>query len=147
MKFFVHTFLTASAIFGAMLLVTPSFAQDTAASYRSDHAGKRYDFTVTHAQIQLTPDWPEDADNPPLSPRKALAKARLDLATFLSDAERWTPPKITLAEVGAPHKWIYIVEFEGPLPPHVIDGAVDTMRVLVLMNGTAVKPTIKPSNS
>ena len=134
--------LSILAILGAMILVTPAHAQDTAASYRSDHAGKRYDFTVTYAQIQLTPDWNEDADNPPLSPRKALARARTDLRTFLPDAAKWTHPKITLSEVGAPHKWMYIVEFEGPLPPNMVDGPVDQMRVLVLMDGTAIKPVI-----
>ena len=141
MKIFVF------AVVAALMLVTPSIAQDTAASYRSDHAGKRYDFTVTHAQLQLTPDWAEDKDNPPLSPRKALASARLDLATFLPDAARWIHPKITLQEVGAPRKWIYVVEFEGPLPPNVTDGPVDRMRVLVLMNGIAIKPAIRPLNS
>lgn len=92
------------AVLAALMLVTPSFAQDTAVSYRSDHAGKRYDFTVTHAQLQLTPDWPESADNSPLSPRKALALARLDLVTFLPDTAKWVHPKITLQEVGAPRK-------------------------------------------
>ncbi len=147
MKISIGNLLTALAVWGTAVLAAPSFAQDTAASYRSDHAGKRYDFTVTHAQIHLTPNWPENADNPPLSPREALAKARLDLVTFLPDAMQWTHPKITLIEVSEPHKWMYIVEFEGPLPPHTIDGPVDTMRVLVLMNGTAIKPTIKSSNS
>lgn len=135
------------AVLAAMTLVTPVFAQDTAASYRSDHAGKRYDFTVTHAQLQITPDWLENAPNPPLSPRKALALARTDLAAFLPDAARWIHPKITLQEVGASRKWIYIVEFEGPLPLNTTDGPVDSMRVLVLMNGTAVRPVIKSSSS
>jgi len=140
--------LSILASLAAMMLVTPAYAQDTAASYRSDHAGKRYEFTVTHAQLQLTPDWAEDADNPPLSPRKALAQARTDLRTFLSlsDAAKWTHPKITLTEVGSPHKWMYIVEFEGPLPPNVSDGPVDQMRVLVLMDGTAIKPVITPAD-
>ncbi|MDQ2798807.1 MAG: hypothetical protein M3Y13_04085 [Armatimonadota bacterium] len=134
--------LSILAILGAMMLVTPACAQDTAASYLSEHAGKRYDFTVTHAQLQLTPDWAEDADNPPLSPRKALAHARADLRMFLPDAAKWIHPKIILTEVGAPHKWMYIVEFEGPLPPNMVDGPVDRMRVLVLMNGIAIKPVI-----
>ncbi len=140
MKFFVL------AVLAAVTLITPAFAQDTAASYRSEHAGKRYDFTVTHAQVQATPDWPEDADYPPLSPRKALARARADLVTFLPDAGKWMHPKITLTAVGAPHKWMYIVQFEGPLPPGVIDGPVDLMRVLVLMDGTAIRPVITPPN-
>ncbi len=135
--------ISAFAFLGAILLAAPVLAQDTAASYRSDHAGKRYDFTVTHAQLQLTPDWAENAANPPLSPRKALALARLDLASFLPDAARWVHPKITLQEVGAPRKWLYIIEFEGPLPPNIADGPVDRMRVLVLMNGIAIKPVIK----
>ncbi len=136
--------LSILVVLVAMLLVIPACAQDAAASYRSDHAGKRYDFTVTHAQLQRTPDWAEDADNPPLSPRTALARARVDLRTFLPDASQWRHPEITLKEVGAPHKWMYIVEFEGPLPPNVIDGPVDLMSVPVLMDGTAIKPVITP---
>lgn len=132
------------AVLGAVMLAIPACAQDSAASYLSERTGTRYDFTVTHAQIQRTPDWAEDADNPPLSPRVALARARADLRTFLPDAAQWRHPEISLKEVGAPHKWIYIVKFEGPLPPNMSDGPVDIMRVIVLMDGTAIKPIITP---
>lgn len=72
-------------------------------SYRSDHAGKRYDFTASHAQIMAIPDWTDGADKPPLSPRKAPDLARADMATFLPDPARWLYPQNKLQSVGGAH--------------------------------------------
>ena len=147
MKFYIPVVLWATLLASsACTQGTAPPNQDVAAMYRSDHAGERYDFTVLHTQLLATPDWPQSADNPPLAPRQALAYARADLAKFLPDAAQWVHPQIALQEVGAPDKWIYIIRFEGPLPAGVSDGAVDTMRVPVLMNGTAIGPVITRSN-
>ncbi len=66
------------------------------ATFSSYHAGKRYDFPITHEQIARTPVWLDDADNPPLSVRQARTVAMEQLKTLFPNADHWTLSKIAL---------------------------------------------------
>jgi hypothetical protein len=125
----------------AWLLAANASAQ-FCASHSSYYDGKRYDFNITHPQLDETPSWTEDAESPPLSPRKAIAVASACLPKLVPNAEKWRFAALHLDPVGNKEKWIYVVEFHAPHPPGVFDGPVRTMNIVVLMNGNPVQPVI-----
>jgi hypothetical protein len=115
---------------------------ENAAGWSSYYNAKRYDFNITYEQLNETPAWTQDAENPPLSARKAIAQARDYLPKVLTDAKQWRLGTLGLTAVGDKDKWVYVVEFLGPHPPGVADGPVPSMKLVVLMNGMCVKPVI-----
>jgi hypothetical protein len=130
-------------LLGMIPLMAAPASSGNAATYRSDYAGKRYDFEVTHAQVMASPDWADDAENPPLAARKALELAHAELATLLPDAAQWKNSSITLQPLVSARKWVYLLEFHHA---SVGDGPVDSMRLVVLMDGTVVKPRVSSSD-
>ena len=105
---------------------------------------KRFDFNVYSDELEGTPDWGPEDELPPLSPRKAERSARTLLGRMVESQERWSLHAIALHPLGLRNKWVYVVHFTGFHPPGVNDGAVPQMRVVVLMNGLAVKPEVSP---
>ena len=136
--------MKTSLLLIATLVVSLNCArgEDTAASWSSYYDGKRYDFSITHAQLDETPAWTQEAENPPLPARKAIAQARECLPKVLTNAGHWRLGTVSLSEIGDKEKWVYVVEFIGPHPAGVVDGAVPTMKLVVLMNGVCVKPVV-----
>ena len=125
------------------LAAAPARAQGNVATFSSYVDGKRFDFNVTRERLDRTPSWPESAEHPPLSPRKAMAVARAYLPALVEGADKWHRGDVTLTRVGAgEEKWVYLVGFSGNHPPGVTDGPVPTMRVVVLMDGLAVDPDV-----
>ena len=51
--------------------------------------GKVYHVAVTRAVLDKTPVWKEDADNPPLSARKAIKLADEARARLFKDTDEW----------------------------------------------------------
>ena len=101
--------------------------------------GKPFEFVLSASRLAKTPSWPDNQENPPLSPRKALAAARKYLARLVADAAKWQIEQLTLRSVGTPDKWIYVIEFSPPLPPGGLDGKSVTSKLVVLMDGTALE--------
>ena len=110
----------------------------------STYRGKDYDFCAPVKAIDQTPSWSEDEDFPPLSPRGAIRSAKGELSELVTDAENWTLREIELRGDPTKDKWIYIVSFGGPGTPTGggADGA--EFRIMVLMDGKAVKPDVYP---
>ena len=136
-KLFLPTFLLL------LLLAGSAFAEGLAATFRSDYADKRYDFDITHAQINAMPAWPDSTENPPLSPRKAFALASGELTILLPNVKVWYGPQITLHGLGTGA--FYVVKFIIPLHPEQMDAPVVEMRIPVLMDGTVIKPRVGPA--
>jgi hypothetical protein len=129
-------------LFGLPLLLTAA-EPDALADFSSYdiHQGKRYDFAITEEVLSRTPPWRTDEEFPPLSPRKAEGLAREQLKRLVEEPESWTRTEIVLQHIEG-DRWVYVIEFMGDHPPGVIDGPVSTMKLVVLMNGTAVDPKI-----
>ncbi len=126
----------------AVILISPCVHAQYADSRWSYYDGKKYEFNVSYDQLEATPTWTEEAENPPLAPRKAMATALSYLPKLVSNAEKWKFASLHLEPVVNKGKWIYIVKFVSPHPPGIVDGPVRTMDIIVLMNGKTVKPVI-----
>ena len=111
--------------------------------FSSSYGDKIYRFTITDEELKNYPLWFPDQDTPPLAPRKAVSSAREVLKTLVRDADKWKLQEIGLVPIGSGEsKWVYTVQFHPPLPPEGIDGRIPNLKLVVLMNGTAVKPKI-----
>jgi hypothetical protein len=96
--------------------------------------------------MDQTPSWVEDEDFPPLSPRAAVRSARDGLSALVTDPENWTMNGIQLQPGGSKDKWVYVVSFWGPMSSPY-GGLVPEFRMIVLLDGTAVKPEISTAST
>ena len=124
----------------AAFVILPYSYGDSVASWSSYFNRQRFDFNITEEQLNDTPSWQENADNPPLSARKAIQVAQAFLPKMIAKSEQWTLHKLSLEKMGDKDKWVYVVQFEGPHPGG--DGFVSTMDIVVLMSGVPVKPKV-----
>jgi hypothetical protein len=108
----------------------------------STYKGRQYEFRVTDSQINKTPEWKESRENPPLSPRKAVSSARRRLSKLVQDAKDWEVDKLSLESVGKKGMWIYIVELRPPFPPGGLEGVLPSLKIVVLMDGESIEPTV-----
>jgi hypothetical protein len=120
---------------------------------------ERWESRVTDEMLARTPAWIDDAPSPPLPVRLAIGHATEQLRLMVSDpnqsalrqvtldASLWRLKSISLQPVGDQGRWIYIVEYSGPAPPRQIDGPVPLLRIVVLMNGEVVAPTLTARSS
>ncbi len=104
--------------------------------------GKHYSTPITEAMVKKTPAWKADAENPPVSARKAMAlaekyvdqKFKLDKA----NAEKWERgfESISLVEHG--DHWFWHVHYEWYPTQEEPGENVPYAYVVVLMDGTVV---------
>ncbi len=99
---------------------------------------------VTRDQLAKTPAWQAGSEHPPLSPRKAEGIALAMLHKIAGD-QHWMQPDISLRAFDVEHgssghreiRWIYVLQFK-------LLGAMGfesgSLNIVVLMNGTAIKP-------
>jgi hypothetical protein len=106
------------------------------------YGGKKYEFHVSQDDLQKTPAWPANQENPPLSARRAIDSATKQLATLLPNGKDWRLHAVTLREID--NRWVYLVEFLEPLRPGVEQQTAAGFQLVVLMNGTAVVPRVSP---
>src|SRR5262245_41196782 len=108
------------------------------AMYSSYHGGNRYDFNITSEDLNKTPIWSTDQDNPPLATRSALKMASQYIQKLLANGERWAVHNVELVPMG--EHWVYLVGFyKGDRP-----GLFSPFRIVVLMNGEVVEPKVLP---
>ena len=119
-------------------------AQSNAVFY-SYHEGKRYGFEVTPEQLENSPSWVEDQDNPPLPVRRAIEAASAYLRKLMPNADKWSRRGLRLVPVGG--KWVYIVEFTEPRPKGQAEHLSTPFGVVVLMSGEAVEAKVSPWES
>jgi hypothetical protein len=111
-----------------------------AAVFSSYHAGKRYDFRLTHEQISKTPRWSDDAPNPPLSLKDAKSIGGASLKKIVGDAGKWRFDSISVVPVA--DRWVFLIAFEELLPPGCVDCFGSPFKVVVTMDGLPVVPDI-----
>ena len=106
--------------------------------------GRSYKFTAAKSAVLTTPVWERQSEHPPLSPRRAEEIARRQLREFVANGNDWLLQSVTLSPLGDDLHWVYTVTFMPPLPENVAHTGVDEMQLLVLLDGSVVKPEITP---
>jgi len=136
------------SLFSLAFLITGVVATsaETIAAFASYHEDKQFLFELDRVQMESTPSWDENQQNPPISARHAFNAARKRLATLVSMSEKWDLIEIVLRPMPAPTvgKWIYVVKFRPPVFSKDPKGSVSTVDLIVLMDGIALQPTIAP---
>ncbi len=84
-------------------------------------------------------------NTPPLSPGRARELAYTQLQQTADDAKQWDLREIALVDTGDHSHWIYVVRFTFHIPKDVeYIGAAQFFNIVVLMDGTAIKPKVVP---
>lgn len=122
-------------------LVAALLTAQVETTFTVEYGGKKYEFRISQQDLQKTPVWAPDQDNPPLSARSAIDIAKKEIATLLPNGKDWRLYEVTLRPVD--DHWLYLVQFLEPLRT---DGGGQPLsngfQVVVLMNGVAVLPRI-----
>ena len=104
---------------------------------------KQYVVRVSNEALKESPSWKDDAENPPLSAKKAIKLANDMKDSLVKDGKsfKWILESASLKPArGDRWYWLlnYEVEFEGA---HV--GPPQNLRLIVLMDGTVIKPEVR----
>ena len=127
----------------SFFLVTAILAAQFETTFTVEYGGKKYEFHITDQDLQKTPSWPANQENPPVSARRAIDIASKYLATLLPNGKDWRLYQITLKPIG--DRWIYLVEFLEPLRGDAGAQQLSSgFQIVVLMNGVAVVPRVSP---
>jgi hypothetical protein len=128
-------------ILQSLCLVAALLTVQVETTFTVEYGGKTYEFRIPEQDLQKTPVWSPDQDNPPLSARSAIDIAKKEIATLLPNGKDWRLYEVTLRPVD--DHWVYLVQFLEPLRT---DGGGQQLskgfQVVVLMNGVAVVPRI-----
>lgn len=118
------------------------FAAQAETTFTVQYNGKKYEFRIPDQDLEKTPVWAPNQDNPPLSARRAADIAKNELAMLVPNGKDWRLYEVTLRPITNNH-WVYLVQFLEPLRG---DGNGQQLsngfQIVVLMNGTAVMPRV-----
>ena len=107
--------------------------------------------TVNDAALRKTPKWKPDAQNPPLSARKALKVADDLKNTIMKDSKEWAwvlgymklvPPNLRRDGTPDPDRWYWMVIYYKISTKTLKVDSPNELRLIVFMDGKAVKPNI-----
>ncbi|HEV3344171.1 MAG TPA: hypothetical protein VG125_27595 [Pirellulales bacterium] len=112
--------------------------------------GKTYKSYMAHDAIRISPAWDEEAESPPVSPRKAIKLAEKMRKSVVKAPDGWKWEVMNLHLLfeedqlsGEVHcAWhvmfqaIPIKQKSGPIPFHEVT-------LIVLMDGTVLEPTVE----
>ncbi len=123
-----------------------SNAPDTGGSisHSSYACGKRYVVTIAYAALDKAPKWAEADENPPLSAKKALKAANDMKDSLMKDSEKpkWILRSLDLRPAGD-DRWYWTANYEEePLNGRRLAGQPPSLKLVVLMDGTAIKPEV-----
>ena len=105
--------------------------------------GRSFTFRVTAKELQNLPSWNPETDEVPLSSRKAVEVARINLSRFLSASERWSLDHVDVSQM-TKDKWIYEVYFHCPSEDCGRRDSDWSFMIYVKMDGSIVEPLIEP---
>jgi hypothetical protein len=138
----MRVFTVAAFLFLGATAVAGELYENYSVSGKAN--GQSYQFTATKAEFAKTPVWPVGTEHPPLAPRRAEEIARRQLQQLVPSGADWRLEGITVFPLGDDLHWVYSVEFSPPLRPDVAVFMGDYMRLLVLFDGSVIKPKITP---
>src|SRR5262245_3664237 len=67
--------------------------------------------SLTCADLEAAPRWLEQQEQPPLSPRAAIAAAKAALPQLVDNPAQWSFASVELKPMIVPETWIYVVQF------------------------------------
>jgi len=108
-------------------------------TFTVEYNGKKYEYHISEQELQRTPAWAPNQENPPLSARRAIDSASKQLAMLLPNGKDWRLYEVTLRQIE--NRWVYLVTFLEPLRADAAGQQLSSgFQVVVLMDGTAVMP-------
>ena len=123
------------------LCSTPlGWAEQAVFQTANEFHGARYWSSVLETDLVGQPEWETLREVPPLSPRRAESAARDRLLETFPAIKDWESEKICLRRAGNPRNWIYIVEMKPPAQGLITGGRLESIEIVVLMNGKTIKP-------
>jgi hypothetical protein len=145
--------LLASLLF-SLALLGGTYAQDAATgswpklrgfsmSHKFSYNGFTYTYHLSTSDIAHTPSWNPLKGEPPVSLRKALEIATVNLHRFVKDADGWDVSHIDLKQMDT-GKWIYEISF-GCIHRGCINQTGSDFPILLKMDGSVVEPEVTPS--
>lgn len=126
-----------------MFFFVPVLAYTTQYSHASYAFSKKYNVSVTSDALEKSPTWKEDDENPPLPARKAIRLANEMKDSLVTDSKdfKWKLQNASLQPADA-GKWYWLVHYDAEFQGGST-GRPDNLRLVVLMDGTVIKPVIK----
>lgn len=137
------TFLTHWAVLlAASPILLSTFASAGELGFPGAAFGKSYNTEVSDGALAKSPAWRDADDNPPLSARKAIASAEAMVAKVVEPDKEWRRhlEGITLTQRG--DRWFWRAQFIWLPKGGGIAGLPPYLDIIVLMDGTALKPAI-----
>lgn len=121
-------------------LVAPVRAETTLYSYAFS---KQYIVSISDEALEKSPPWKEDAENPPLSARKAIKLANEMKDSLVKDSKRykWVLQFASLYPTGE-GKWYWLVHYDAEFQGGST-GIPNHLQLVVLMDGTVITPLVK----
>jgi hypothetical protein len=125
----------------SLCLVAALLMAQAETTFTVEYNGKKYEFRIPDQDLQKTPAWPANQQNPPLSARRAMEIARNEISMLLPNGKDWRLYEVTLRPID--DHWVYLVQFLEPLRGNGNGQQLSSgFQVVVLMNGVAVMPRI-----
>ena len=102
----------------------------------------QYVVRVSGEDLEKSPSWKDDAENPPLSAKKAIKLATEMKDSLVKDSKnyKWTLTSARLEPAGG-GKWYWLIYYEAQFP--IGTGIPDHLRLVVLMDGKVIKPEVR----
>ena len=134
----MRTYLLALVVFVCWHAQADEMLFKVSGSYK----GRRYESLVMESRIAKAPKWRESRENPPLPARKAMTFARKQLSGIAPDFADWSIQRLVLEPVGGKGMWIYVIDFEPPIPSDGLEGMPFFVKIIVLMDGSTITPAL-----
>jgi hypothetical protein len=96
---------------------------------------------IPAALIAKTPEWKEDAENPPISVREAMKLADALKDRLVKDGEHYQWKRESTSLVQWDGRWCWVVEYFQHYDVSLA-GCPGNLRLVVLMDGTVIWPKI-----
>jgi len=136
------------AAIATWLFALPVRAEDM--PFYSYAFAKQYMSVVTDDALEKSPAWKKDEPNPPISARRAIELAdqmKASLDEHVKDFE-WQFRSASLESAASFSKikdrWYWQVYYECLYTKGTSTGIPNNLRLFILMDGTVIKPVIKP---
>ena len=83
-------------ILQSLLVIMGLLAAQGETTFTVEYNSTRYEYHITDQDLQATPAWQANQDNPPLSARSAIDIASKEIAALLPNGKDWRLYEVTL---------------------------------------------------
>lgn len=130
-------------IIAVAAFATFAIAAHAEISHSSNAFAKRYTIKISDEILEKSPSWNDDAENPPLSARKAISLANEMKDSLVKDSDefKWKLQSTSLQPTDG-DKWYWLVRYEAKFQGGGSTGVPNHLRLAVLMDGTVIKPIV-----